>query len=154
MVTPQLLNWGRFLSMKKSLHQLLAGLKYLPNRTPEMAFDGNASEAFAEVAPYRDGAVYVGYYSGSSEWERHPNGEEIVLALEGTTTIVLLKDAGPERVFLAERDLVVVPAGVWHRFENSERLQVLTVTPQPTEHRLEVPTLDASIEKTPPSRLP
>ena len=73
--------------MKKSLLQLLAGLKYLPNRTPGMAFDGSTNEAFAEVMPYRDGAAYVGFYSGSSEWERHPKGEEIVLALEGTTTV-------------------------------------------------------------------
>jgi mannose-6-phosphate isomerase-like protein (cupin superfamily) len=125
--------------MKKSIFQILAGLKYLPNRTPEMAFDGSASEAFAEVAPYRDGGVYVGYYSGNSEWERHPNGEEIVLALEGTTTVVLLKHSVEERVSLSEKDLVVVPAGVWHRFEGSERLKVLTVTPQPTDHRLETP---------------
>jgi mannose-6-phosphate isomerase-like protein (cupin superfamily) len=125
--------------MKKSLTQLLAGLKYLPNRSPGMAFVGDASEAFAEVAPYRDGAAYVGYYSGSSEWERHPNGDEIVLALEGTTTVVLLKNSEEERVFLTEKELVVVPAGVWHRFEGSERLKVLTITPQPTDFRLDAP---------------
>lgn len=125
--------------MKKSLHHILSGLKHLPDRTPEMAFGGDASEAFAEVAPYRDGAAYVAYYSGSSEWERHPSGDEIVLALEGTTTVVLLKNGVEERVSLAEKDLVVVPAGVWHRFEGSERLKVLTVTPQPTDHRLDMP---------------
>ncbi len=104
-----------------------------------MAFGGNVDEAFAEVTPYRDGEVYVGYYSGNSEWERHPIGEEIVLVLEGTTTVVLLQRSAEERVFLSEKELVVVPAGVWHRFEGSERLKVLTVTPQPTDHRLEMP---------------
>ena len=111
----------------------------MPNRTPAMAFDGGASEAFAEVAPYRDGAAYVGYYSGSSEWERHPKGDELVLALEGTTTVVLLRNSIEERVSLSEKDLVVVPAGIWHRFEGSDRLKVLTITPQPTDHRLETP---------------
>lgn len=125
--------------MKKSLDALLAAVEFLPNRTPEMAFEGGAEDAFAEVAAYRNGAIYVGHYSGSSEWERHANGDEIVMALEGRTTVVLWIDGAEERVALGARELVVVPAGVWHRFEGSEDLKVLTVTPQPTDHRLERP---------------
>jgi mannose-6-phosphate isomerase-like protein (cupin superfamily) len=124
---------------KASLSELINSLTYLPNRTPEMAFNGEASEAFAEVSAYRDGSIYVGHYSGNSEWERHAAGDEIVIALEGKTTVVVF-DAGAERRFsLAATDLLVVPKGSWHRFENSQRLKVLTVTPQPTEHRIEVP---------------
>ncbi|XRD81927.1 cupin domain-containing protein [Dyella halodurans] len=104
-----------------------------------MAFGNDAGEAFAEVAPYRDGAVYVSYYSGSSEWERHPNGDEVVMVLEGTTTVVLLRDAKEERYFLAANELVVIPVGVWHRFEESDRVKVMTITPQPTEHSLDTP---------------
>jgi quercetin dioxygenase-like cupin family protein len=81
----------------------------------------------------------VSYYSGSSEWERHPNGDEVVMVLDGTTTVILLKNAEEERYFLAEKELVVIPAGMWHRFEGSERLMVMTITPQPTEHSLETP---------------
>ncbi|GLQ88249.1 cupin domain-containing protein [Dyella flagellata] len=127
--------------MKKSLTEVLSGLKHLPNRTPELAFGQDASEFFAEVAPYRDGAVYVSYYSGSSEWERHPNGDEVVMVLAGTTTVVLLRDAKEERFFLTEHELVVIPVGVWHRFEGSDRLKVMTITPQPTEHSLETPAV-------------
>lgn len=104
-----------------------------------MAFTGGAAEAFAEVAPIRDGAVYVGHYSGSSEWERHCAGDELVLALEGSTTLVLLAEGREQRVDLGESELAVVPAGTWHRFENSVKLKVLTVTPQPTDHRIERP---------------
>jgi len=125
--------------MKKSLTEVLSGLKHLADRSPEMAFGEDASEAFAEVAPYRDGAVYLSYYSGSSEWERHPNGDEVVLVLEGTTTVILLRDASEERHFLARNELVVIPVGVWHRFEGSDRVKVMTITPQPTEHSLETP---------------
>jgi mannose-6-phosphate isomerase-like protein (cupin superfamily) len=127
------------LFVKRSLNQLFAGLKYLPDRTPDMAFGGNISDAFAEVTPYRDGAMYIGYYSGTSEWERHPSGDELVLALEGSTTLVLLRATGEERVHLAPMELVVVPAKTWHRFEGSDRLKILTVTPQPTDHSLETP---------------
>jgi mannose-6-phosphate isomerase-like protein (cupin superfamily) len=125
--------------MKKSLNHVLSGLKHLPNRSPETAFGDEASEAFAEIAPYRDGAVYVSYYSGSSEWERHPNGDEVVMVLDGTTTVILLRNAKEERFFLSGNELVVIPAGMWHRFEGSEQLKVMTITPQPTEHRLETP---------------
>ena len=125
--------------MKKSLTHILAGLKYLPNRTPQMAISGGAEEAFAEVASIRDGAIYVGHYSGNSEWERHAAGDELVLALSGTTTVILLTEGHENRVELGENELVVVPAGTWHRFENSLHLKVLTVTPQPTDHSVERP---------------
>jgi hypothetical protein len=36
-------------------------------------------------------------------------------------------------------ELVVVPAKTWHRFKDSDRLKILTVTPQPTDHSLETP---------------
>lgn len=128
-------------SRKKSLTEALDRLEHLPNRSPEMAFSGGAEEAFAEVSRYRDGAIFVGFYSGSSEWERHPNGEEIVLVLEGSTTLVLFVDGAEERSQLEANELVVVPANTWHRFERSSEVKIMTVTPQPTEHRLEMPDL-------------
>ena len=101
-----------------------------------MAFTGGAEAAFAEVAPIRDGAIYVGHYSGNSEWERHCAGDELVFVLEGTTTVVIRTQATDERINLSAQELVVVPAGAWHCFQNSLNLKVLTVTPQPTEHSL------------------
>ena len=85
---------------KKSLADILEQVTYLPNRTPEMAFNGGTDLAFAEVAPYRNGAISVGYYSGDSEWERHPGGDEIVMSLEGSTTLVFLVDGKEHRVSL------------------------------------------------------
>lgn len=125
--------------MKKSVSDILANVTYLPNRTPEMGHTGGAEEAFAEVSKYRDGAIYVGYYSGGSEWERHSSGDEIVMALEGRTTLVLLIEGREERIQLGESELCVVPANTWHRFEGSEKLKVMSVTPQPTDHQLERP---------------
>jgi mannose-6-phosphate isomerase-like protein (cupin superfamily) len=124
---------------KKSLADLLSTVKYLPDRTPQSGFTGEASAAFAKVAPYRDGTIYVGHYSGSSEWERHESGDEIVLALEGATTLILLNGGAEERVQLGAGELAVVPKGLWHRFENSTSLKVMSVTPAPTGHALERP---------------
>jgi uncharacterized cupin superfamily protein len=124
---------------KKSLTDLLSTVKYLPNRTPQSGFTGEASAAFAAVSPYRDGSIYVGHYSGSSEWERHASGDEIVLVLEGTTTVVLLGAGSEQHVQLAAAELVVVPKGMWHRFETSQSLKVVSVTPAPTDHALDRP---------------
>jgi mannose-6-phosphate isomerase-like protein (cupin superfamily) len=91
------------------------------------------------VSQYRDGSIFLGHYSGSSEWERHESGEEIVLVVEGTTTVVLLSAGTEQKVHLAAGELVVVPKGVWHRFENSKSLKIMSVTPAPTDHALERP---------------
>lgn len=124
---------------KVSLDARIAGLQYLAARTPGMAFTGGAEKAFAAVAAYRDGAVYVGHYSGSSEWERHPRGDEIVMALAGQTSVVLLQHGAEQRIRLAANELLVVPRNTWHRFEGSSDLKVLSVTPSPTDHSLELP---------------
>jgi mannose-6-phosphate isomerase-like protein (cupin superfamily) len=124
---------------KKSLTDILSKVKYLPNRTPQSGFIGVASAAFALVSPYRDGSIYLGHYSGSSEWERHETADEIVLVLEGTTTVVLLSAGVEQNVQLGASDLVVIPKGVWHRFESSKSLKVMSVTPAPTGHALERP---------------
>jgi mannose-6-phosphate isomerase-like protein (cupin superfamily) len=125
--------------MKISVTDTIAGLTYLPDRTPEMGHTGKAEEAFARLSEYRDGAIYVGFYSGSSDWERHPKGDEIVMVLEGNSTVVLLTEGQEERVRLETGDLVVVPANVWHMFEGSEKLKVLSVTPDPTDNQLKRP---------------
>ena len=124
---------------KKSLTDILSTVTYLSNRTPHSGFTNEASRAFATVSPYRDGSIYLGHYSGSSEWERHDTGDEIVLVLEGTTTVVLLSTGTEQYVQLGAGELVVVPKGMWHRFEGSTSLKVMSVTPAPTDHALERP---------------
>lgn len=122
-----------------SLSETISRLEYLPDRTPETAFSGGSGKAFAELSEYRDGGVYVGYYSGDSEWERHPGGDEIVMVLEGTTTLIVRRNGMDERLDLAAQELAVVPANTWHRFEGSRKLKVFAVTPQPSDHRLDEP---------------
>ncbi|MEM9069467.1 MAG: cupin domain-containing protein [Myxococcota bacterium] len=90
---------------------------------------------------YRDGAIYVGHWAGKSEWERHRQGDEIVMVLEGETTLFLLGEDGETPHTLKARELLVVPQGVWHRFETPASVKVMTVTPQPTDHSVERPQL-------------
>ena len=115
------------------LHQALQALSFLRDRTPDTT-DEQAGDAFGRLADYRDGAVFIGHWAGTSEWERHPVGDEIVMIVDGATTLTMLVD-GEERAHkMGAGELVVVPQGTWHRFDTPVEVKVLTVTPQPTEH--------------------
>lgn len=116
-----------------SIAEALSGVQLLRNRTPGTT-DEQAADAFALLAPYREGGVFVGHWAGTTEWERHPVADEIVLVIDGRTTIFFLAEDGEHSAALEPGDLLVVPQGIWHRFETPEGVKLLSVTPQPTDH--------------------
>ncbi len=121
-----------------SIGDAIAELRFLPDRTPSTPADQSAG-SFSELSTYRDGGIFVGHWAGRSEWERHAVGDEIVMVVGGQTTIVFLTDGGEQAADLRAGELVVVPAGMWHRFETAERVQLMTATPQPTDHSVTRP---------------
>ena len=108
-------------------------LKMLHGRTPETP-EAEREGAFAKLSQYRDGGIFAAKFSGESAWERHPNGDEIVQIVEGSTTVHLLTDDGPQSIAVGAGSVVVVPQNTWHRFEAPEGVSLVTATPQPTEH--------------------
>ena len=111
----------------------LGKLTMLKGRTPTTP-DADRKGAFAKLAPYRDGGIFSAKFAGVSAWERHPNGDEIVHIVEGSTTLHLMTDTGRESLKLAAGMLAVVPQNTWHQFEARDGVTVMTATPQPTEH--------------------
>ncbi|MEM7140216.1 MAG: cupin domain-containing protein [Actinomycetota bacterium] len=101
--------------------------------------DAGSIDWAAQAAPYRDGSVFAVHYAGESEWERHPAGDEIVVVVDGATTMTLVVDGDEHRVPMRGGEMIVVPQGVWHRFSTPELTKIMTVTPLPTDHRLERP---------------
>ncbi len=71
---------------------------------------------------------------------QHLDGDEIVLVLEGATTLFMLIGDEDVPFPLGSMEFIVVPQGLWHRFETPERSQIMAVTPQPTDHSVERPT--------------
>ena len=92
--------------------------------------------AFATLAPFRDGGVFAGGFSGESPWERHQNGDELVHVLDGATALIIMTADGPQSIEMTAGMLTVVPKGHWHRFHSQDGVTVLTATPQPTDHCL------------------
>ena len=121
-----------------SLEQAFSELYFVANRTPDST-DEDLGEAFAELARYRDGGIFIGYYAGESAWERHSRGDEIVYVFDGKTTLILLETGSEKRIEMGAGQLTVVPQGTWHRFETPEGVKILTATPQPTDHSIATP---------------
>jgi mannose-6-phosphate isomerase-like protein (cupin superfamily) len=113
-------------------------LKCLSNRSPEST-DEEMRNSVSKLSDYRDGAIFITCYDGNTEWERHPVGDEIVLVIEGQTTLILLEDERETANELHEGEFIVVPQNIWHRFETPSKMKVWSVTPQPTDHSIDRP---------------
>ena len=112
------------------INATLATLNFLEGRTRFSDTTGT----FARVTEYRDGAIFTGGFSGVSQWERHPNGDEIVQILKGSVTLSLITPEGQERLDLKAGMIAIVPQGAWHQFNAPDGVTIMTTTPQPTEH--------------------
>ena len=53
--------------------------------------------------------------SNTANWERHPNGDELLIRLSGSMDLVFEMSTEELRVELGTGQAIVVPAGVWHR---------------------------------------
>jgi mannose-6-phosphate isomerase-like protein (cupin superfamily) len=70
-------------------------------------------------------------------WEMHPNGDEVVMLLDGATTFVLEID-GRERLVQLDQSCsyVVVPRGTWHTSRTHSPCRMLFITAgEGTQHR-------------------
>lgn len=113
------------------IERTLATTKFLEGRTRFSDTVGT----FARAAEYRDGAIFMGGFSGVSQWERHPNGDEVVQVLEGSATLALrAQDGSEEKHDLTAGMLAIVPQNTWHQFTAPDGVIIMTTTPQPTEH--------------------
>jgi hypothetical protein len=79
-------------------------------------------------------------FSYDSTWdyeERHPDGDELALVLEGAVDLLLGSGAGAKAVPLAAGEAGIVPAGSWHHLAVHQPSTILFITPVParTEHR-------------------
>ena len=117
------------------LKSTLAKMPMLQGRRPETTeAERQASGAFVTLTPFRDGNIYSAKFSGRAAWERHPNGDELVQIVAGSTTVDIIIDDKVETHGLSAGTAVVVPQGAWHRFHAPNGVSIVTATPRPTEH--------------------
>jgi len=69
------------------------------------------------------------YVAGSSPWERHGNGDELLLVLDGEVAIEVLDGPGSETIALKEGALFVVPRDRWHQLTARDPVLILYASP-------------------------
>ena len=118
-----------------NLKETLGKMPMMTGRRPESTeAERKATGAFVTLAPYRDGNIYSAKFTGDAAWERHPNGDEIVQIVDGSTILHLMTEKGLETHELSAGMLAVVPQNTWHRFHAPKGVSIVTATPRPTEH--------------------
>jgi mannose-6-phosphate isomerase-like protein (cupin superfamily) len=79
--------------------------------------------------------ILLSRFSGATPWERHPDGDEMILVLEGGGEITVLHEDGPVRAELRPSSLFVCPRGLWHRTVAAPSVTALYLTPlEGSEH--------------------
>ena len=74
---------------------------------------------------------------GVAHWERHPAGEELLIAISGTYRIEVEQPADRrETTVLAAGEVFLVAPGLWHRVGVETPGRLMFITPgEGTEHR-------------------
>jgi len=71
-----------------------------------------------------------------TSWERHPAGDELVVALSGRQTLIQEIGGQHHRIELRAGQAAINPRGVWHTADVHEPGSALFITPgRGTEHR-------------------
>ncbi len=69
-------------------------------------------------------------------WECHPGGDEVIVCISGTVTVVREVRELTEQVVLRPGEATVNPGGTWHAVDADGAARLLTITPGlGTEHR-------------------
>ena len=130
----------RATAAKLQEHDLRAALREVPHLTiTEATTGGEADAAVRTVAKIGNLTLGVMSYSGQTPWERHPDGDELLLALDGRVDVTVLTDQGPVKRTLRAGEAFVCPQGLWHRQRAEKSVSMLYGTPTETS---EVSTAD------------
>lgn len=114
------------------------------NTAQQATIEHNDATLYARLE--RDYAGFKGHqliacHSFSEDWptwEVHPHGDEVVLLLSGSATLVLRQPDGDHALHLsAAGSYVIVPAGVLHTAKINVPTQMLFITPgQDTQNKV------------------
>ncbi|HYL59211.1 MAG TPA: cupin domain-containing protein [Candidatus Acidoferrales bacterium] len=111
-------------------HDLRAALKEVPHLNITAATTGEeADAAVRQIAKIGKLTFGVMSYSGLTPWERHPEGDELLYALDGEVEVTVLSDEGPVKRTLSAGSAFVCPQGLWHRQLAPSSVSMLYGTP-------------------------
>jgi len=102
-------------------------------------FDGPAFEAYIKAHCNTDPGRLIMVESTPqdwSSWERHTQGDEIVIVLEGRGEFIQDIDGNEVRIPVQAGSTIINGSGVWHTADVVEPIRAIYITPCPgTEHK-------------------
>jgi uncharacterized cupin superfamily protein len=102
---------GESMTIVIDLTAELAKLTMLRGRTPQTTSADRVGTS-AQLAAYRDGALFTSKFSGKGAWERHMTGDELVHILDGAATLDIVTGDGPPQSLTVRAGMVaIVPQG-------------------------------------------
>jgi len=95
------------------------------------AFDALSQRANESLGSFDASSIGIGrYVPGSSPWEKHNNGDELLFVTDGEAQIEVLEASGDSsKEQLKEGSLFVVPRGKWHQLTAADNVNILYVSP-------------------------
>ncbi len=91
------------------------------------SLDARANES---LGSHDGSSIGIGrYVPGSSPWERHDNGDELLIILDGEVHIEVLDEDSSFRATLSEGSLFNVPRGRWHQLTAEAPVHILYLSP-------------------------
>src|SRR5260370_34355064 len=115
------------------LNAELAKLTMFRGRPPQSTMADRQGSG-ARLASYRDGTLFATKFAGKGHWERHPTGDELIYVLDGTGTLEIVGEDGPQFFALRAGMIAVNPQRAWHRCHSSAGVAALFATPTLTAH--------------------
>ena len=111
-------------------HDLRAAMREVPHLNITADTTGeDANAAVRNVAKVGNLTMGVMSYTGLTPWERHPGGDELLLALDGELEVTALTDDGPVTRKIRAGEAFVCPQGIWHRQFAEKSVSMLYGTP-------------------------
>lgn len=111
-----------------------SGVAFNTNSVLREIKPGDGPKILADLAV--DGAAMLGVIRIKSAgrenlWERHPQGDEVLIMIEGRATMIMRENGGDKAYVLGPGDVLFIPKGVAHSAEfHTEEVQVLFLTPR------------------------
>lgn len=123
-----------------SKHLIHLGLGATAVPQPEFTGDMAWYEAYAarHAADGAEGRLVAMHTSEApwGHWEMHPEGDEVVVCLDGEMTLIQEVEGREERVVLGPGEYAINPARVWHSADVDAPARALFITAgKGTEHR-------------------
>ena len=90
-----------------------------------------SQRANESLGSFDESSIGIGrYVAGSSPWERHKNGDELLLVTDGEVQIEVIEPSGDSWTEqLKQGSLFVVPKGKWHQLTATDNVNILYISP-------------------------